>query len=79
MKKLSETSASLECGPIKATFQSGLVCTHIDKMTHGLRLDLQHVPNQSAEELKVWLQTIAGVEWDDIKKYHFSRGADWCQ
>ena len=71
LKQLSDAYASLECGPIKATFHSGLVCTHIDKMTHGLRLDLQNVPSQSAAELKVWLRKIIGVEWDEIKEHHF--------
>ena len=71
IKKLSNTYELLECGPIKANFQSGLVCTHINKMTNALRLDLQNVPNQTLNEQKDWLKKIIGIEWNEIKEHGF--------
>ncbi|CAF4950088.1 unnamed protein product [Rotaria sp. Silwood1] len=71
LKKFLDTYELLECGPIKANFQSGLVCTHINKMTNALQIDLQNVPNQSLNELKGWLKKIIGIEWDEIKEHRF--------
>ncbi|CAF2799448.1 unnamed protein product [Rotaria sp. Silwood2] len=71
LKKLSETDELLECGPIKANFQSGLICTHVNKMTNALKLDLQNVPKQTVDELRNWLKKILDIEWDEIKEHKF--------
>jgi FtsZ-interacting cell division protein YlmF len=71
LKKLSDAYELLECGPIKANFQSGLICTHINKMTNALRLDLQNIPNLTFNELKDWLKKIIGIEWNEIKEHGF--------
>jgi HrpA-like RNA helicase len=71
LKKLSDSHELLECGPIKANFQSGLICTHINKMTNTLRLDLQNVPNLTFNDLKDWLKKIIDIEWNEIKDHGF--------
>jgi HrpA-like RNA helicase len=71
LKKFYDAYELLECGPIKANFQSGLICTHINKMTNTLRLDLKNVPNLKFNELKDWLKEIIGIEWDEIKQHRF--------
>ncbi len=71
MKKLSDCYELLECGPIKANFQSGLICTHINTMTNALRINLQNVPNLESNELRDWLKKIIGIEWDQIKNHDF--------
>ncbi|UJR19686.1 hypothetical protein I4U23_022820 [Adineta vaga] len=70
-KKLSETYDLLECGPIKANFQSGLVCTHINKMSNILKMNLQNVPCQTLNELKDWINKMTGIEWNEIKEHGF--------
>ncbi|CAF4173286.1 unnamed protein product, partial [Adineta steineri] len=71
MKKLSEVYDLLECGPIKAKFQSGLVCTRINEMSSVLKMTLQNVPCQTANELKDWIKKIMGIEWNEIKEHGF--------
>jgi HrpA-like RNA helicase len=71
LKNFSDKYELLECGPIKASFQSGLLCTHINTMNNALRLDLQNVPNQTSNELKYWLKKIIDIEWDDIEEHTF--------
>jgi hypothetical protein len=56
LKKLSDCYELLQCGPIKANFESGLICTHINTMTNALR---------------DWLKKIIGIEWDEIKNHDF--------
>jgi hypothetical protein len=71
LKKFYDDYELLECGPIKANFQSGLICTHINKMTNTLRVDLKNVPNLKFNELKDWLKEITGIEWDEIKRHGY--------
>ncbi|CAF1352924.1 unnamed protein product [Rotaria magnacalcarata] len=71
LKKLLEAHELLECGTIKANFQGGLICTHISKMTNALKVDLQNVPKQTVNELKIWLKKILDIEWDEIKEHSF--------
>ena len=71
LKKFYDAYELLEYGPIKANFQSGLICTHINKMTNMLRLDLKNVPNRKFNELKDWLKENIGIEWDEIKQHGF--------
>ncbi|CAF5039275.1 unnamed protein product, partial [Rotaria socialis] len=47
LKKLFDDYQLLECGPIKANFQSGLICTYISQMTNTLRVNIQNVPCQT--------------------------------
>ncbi|CAF0845315.1 unnamed protein product [Adineta steineri] len=71
LKKLSDSYELLECGPIKANFQSGLVCTHINKMSDTLKLHLQNIPCQTMNDLKDWINKMLGVEWNEIKAHGF--------
>ncbi|CAF3685159.1 unnamed protein product, partial [Adineta steineri] len=71
MKKLSEVYDLLECGPIKAKFQSGLVCTRINEMSSVLKMNLQNVPCQTTNELKDWIKKMMGIEWNEIKEHGF--------
>ncbi|CAF0858850.1 unnamed protein product [Adineta steineri] len=71
MKKLSEVYELLECGPIKAKFQSGLVCTRINEMSSVLKMNLQNVPCQTTNELKDWIKKMMGIEWNEIKEHGF--------
>ena len=71
LKKHYDKDELLECGPIKGSFQSGLVCTHINKMTNALRLDLQNLPTLKPNEVKDWLNKTAGIEWNEIKEHNF--------
>ncbi|UJR19381.1 hypothetical protein I4U23_022511 [Adineta vaga] len=74
MKKLCEADDLLECGPIKAKFQSGLVCTHINQMSSVLKLNLQNVPCQTVNDLKDWIKKMINIEWNEIKEYGFCTG-----
>ena len=76
LKKFYDEYELLEFGPVKATFRSGLICTHINKMTSTLRLDLKNVPNRKLNEIKDWLKGTIGIEWDEIKYYGFNRRND---
>ena len=71
LKKLFDAYELLECGPIKANFQSGLVCTHINKMSDTLKLYLQNVPCYTTNDLKDWVKQIIGIEWSEIKTHGF--------
>ncbi|CAF1002038.1 unnamed protein product [Rotaria sordida] len=71
LKKLFDAYELLECGPIKANFQSGLVCTHINKMSDALKLHLQNVPCYTMNELKDWVKKTIGIAWSEIKAHGF--------
>ncbi|CAF1601026.1 unnamed protein product, partial [Adineta ricciae] len=70
-KKLYDHYDLLPCGPIRANFQSGLLCTHINKTTEALKMNLQNVSSQTPNELKDWLMKMAGIEWNEVKEYKF--------
>ena len=72
LKQFSDTYELLECGPIKASFRGGLICTHINKMTSPLRLELRNVPKQTLDQLKLWLKKNIDVEWREIKTYGYN-------
>ncbi|CAF1444795.1 unnamed protein product [Adineta ricciae] len=69
--KLSAITDSIECGPIRASFRSGLLCSNIETMDNTLRLYLQHVPCKNFTELKKWLQTNLGIDLYHIKENNF--------
>ncbi|CAM4805317.1 unnamed protein product [Rotaria magnacalcarata] len=71
LKKLFDAYQLLECGPIKANFQSGLVCTYISRMTNTLRVNIQNVPCQTTNDLKGWVKNIIDIEWDEIENHVF--------
>ena len=71
LKKLSDSYELLECGPIKANFRSGLICTHINKTSNALKIDLQNVPNLKPNELRDWLKKMIGIEWNEIKSHDY--------
>ncbi|CAF1679293.1 unnamed protein product, partial [Adineta ricciae] len=71
LKKLYDAYELLDCGPIKANFQSGLVCTHINHMPDALKLHLQNVPVQQVGSLKDWIKKMTDIEWDEIKAHGF--------
>ncbi|CAF1005352.1 unnamed protein product, partial [Didymodactylos carnosus] len=45
-------SKTVECGPIRATFQNGLICSAIEIIENALRLNLQRVPCKKYEKLQ---------------------------
>ncbi|CAF4466495.1 unnamed protein product [Rotaria sp. Silwood2] len=69
--QLLDRTRSLDCGPIRASFRSGLICTNIEKIDNALRLDLQHVPCATIDELHLWLRTKLGISRQDIKENSF--------
>ncbi|UJR18854.1 hypothetical protein I4U23_021982 [Adineta vaga] len=69
--ELLEKTQRLHCGPICASFKSGLICTNIEKIDDQLRLDLQHVPCDTIDELYYWLQRKFDIHRQDIKKNNF--------
>ena len=68
---IENTSFPIECGPITASFKSGLVCSSVETMDNSLRIDLQHVPCSDWQQLLSWLQTRLGVNRQDIKENNF--------
>lgn len=73
VKKFSDKYQLLQCGSIKGNFQSGLICTHINRMTKTLRLDLKNMPKVSFNQVKDFLRKLIGIEWDEIKYHGFVR------
>ena len=69
--RLDAKTHSLECGPVQASFKSGLICVTIETMENTFRLDLQHVPCANLIQLQTWLQTKLGVSRHDIKENSF--------
>jgi hypothetical protein len=66
---------SVDCGPIRASFESGIVCSHIENLHHSSsaknRIDLQHIPCKSFEELDEWLNSALQVHLKDIRENNF--------
>ena len=62
---------TIECGPIKGTFQNGLICSSIEIMDNVLRLNLQRVPCKRYEQLQSWLKTKLDIGRHDIKENNF--------
>ncbi|CAF4959346.1 unnamed protein product, partial [Rotaria sp. Silwood1] len=66
---------SVDCGPIRATFESGLVCLRIeDKHENNnakYRLDLQHVPCKTFQELYEWIKCVLDVNRQDLRENNF--------
>ena len=69
--RLDAKTHSIGCGPIQASFKSGLICSTIEAMDNTLRIDLQHVPCANFNQLQTWLQTKLGVSRQDIKENSF--------
>ncbi|CAF4277253.1 unnamed protein product [Didymodactylos carnosus] len=64
-------SKKIECGPIRATFQNGLICSAIEIMENALRLNLQRVPCKNYEKLQNWLKAKLDINRQDIKENNF--------
>ena len=64
-------SEVIECGPIRATFDNGLICTKIEITENALRLNLQRVPCRSFNDLKFWFKTKLNITEHDIRENNF--------
>ncbi|CAF1228802.1 unnamed protein product [Adineta steineri] len=66
---------SFDCGPTRASFESGLVCSHIENLHHNgsakNRIDLQHIQCKNFEELDEWLSSSLNVHLKDIRENNF--------
>ncbi|CAF3953273.1 unnamed protein product [Rotaria sp. Silwood1] len=66
---------SFDCGPIRASFESGLICSRIENLHHSSseknRIDLQHIPCKSFDELDEWLNSALDVHLKDIRENNF--------
>ncbi|UJR17978.1 hypothetical protein I4U23_004878 [Adineta vaga] len=72
---LLDRNRSLDCGPIRGLFSSGLTCIRIDNMHHmtssNNRIDLQHVPCRTLEEFHEWFESKAGCTRQFIRDHNF--------
>ena len=62
---------TIDCGPIKAKFQDGLICSSIEIRKIDLRLNLQCVPCRTFEKLLIWLKSKLHINYSDIKENNF--------
>ncbi|CAF3368395.1 unnamed protein product [Rotaria sp. Silwood2] len=75
LDSLLARNRSLDCGPIRASFESGLHCLRIENKHASTstknRLDLHRVPCKTFDELYEWLHNMLHARRQDIRENNF--------